>query len=116
MKKKKIVGWLTSPAENGGSNGGKAGQHTQTAFRTLKRTNRPPEDGKPRGHTIEKGDNERQPNWQNLIKGNSITSGPNTKRKVGKAGDDVRGAFASWKRTRGTQEHGERSVCVEERK
>ena len=53
---------------------------------------------------------------KNLIKGNTITSGPNTKRKVGKAGDDVRAAFASWKRTRGTQEHGERSVCVEERK
>ena len=60
---------MTSPAENGGSNGGKAGQHTQTAFRTLKRTNRPPEDGKPRGHTIEKGDNERQPNWQKLNQG-----------------------------------------------
>ena len=47
------------------------------------------------GMTVKKLTKKKQPKWLNIIERNITTRGPNAKRKVGKAGEDVRAASAS---------------------
>ena len=47
------------------------------------------------GMTVKKLTKKNNQKWLNLIESNITTRGPNAKRKVGKAGEDVRAASAS---------------------
>ncbi len=47
------------------------------------------------GMIVKKLTKKNNQKWLNLIESNITTRGPNAKRKVGKAGEDVRAASAS---------------------
>lgn len=51
-------------------------------FKSQGRAQQPPEGRETRGHTKKNIDNEMQAKLQNVIKGNTTTSGSNTKREV----------------------------------